>query len=52
LEAELKAQKPDLTIELFQGDRGIFDVHADGRPIFSKKTAGHFPSAPEILALL
>ena len=48
----MKAQRPDLAIDLIQGDRGIFDVHADGRLIFSKKTAGHFPSAREILAVL
>jgi selT/selW/selH-like putative selenoprotein len=52
LEAALKSQKPDLAIELIQGDRGIFDVHADGRLIFSKKTAGHFPSVKEILRLI
>jgi selT/selW/selH-like putative selenoprotein len=37
-------------VELIPGDRGIFDVRADGQLIFSKKTAGRFPTAAEILA--
>jgi selT/selW/selH-like putative selenoprotein len=45
-------QEPDLTIELVEGDRGVFDVRADGRLIFSKKTVGRFPSAADILTRL
>lgn len=52
MEAALKSKKPELEIELIQGDRGIFDVHADGRLIFSKKTAGHFPDVGEIIERL
>lgn len=39
-------------VELIEGDRGIFDVRADGDLIFSKKTAGRFPTAAEILDVL
>ena len=41
-----------MSIELIPGDRGVFDVRADGTLIFSKKTAGRFPSATEILGKL
>jgi len=33
-------------------DRGIFEVRADGDLIFSKKTAGRFPTNEEIAAIL
>jgi len=52
LAAALKQARPDLAIELVQGDRGIFDVHAGDRLIFSKKTEGRFPSAADILEKL
>lgn len=38
--------------ELVGGDRGIFDVVADGATIFSKHQAGRFPDEDEILAQL
>jgi len=38
--------------ELVRGDRGIFDVEADGRLVFSKHEAGRFPDPEEILAEL
>jgi len=37
---------------LIKGDNGVFEVQLDGRLIFSKKTAGRFPSHEEILAQL
>jgi selT/selW/selH-like putative selenoprotein len=42
----------DLSIELIEGDRGVFDVRADGNLIFSKKTVGRFPSPADILQRL
>jgi selT/selW/selH-like putative selenoprotein len=44
--------EPDLAIELVKGDRGVFDVRLDGRLIFSKRTAGRFPTPDEIRALV
>ena len=45
------AIKRDLGIdpELIGGDRGIFDVKADGAMVFSKYEEDRFPSHDEIL---
>jgi selT/selW/selH-like putative selenoprotein len=51
LEAELKADS-NLTIELVQGDRGVFDVRADGALVYSKRAEGRFPSAADVQARL
>jgi selT/selW/selH-like putative selenoprotein len=37
---------------LVRGSGGEFEVTADGRLIFSKKQAGRFPDAEEVLAQL
>jgi selT/selW/selH-like putative selenoprotein len=39
-------------VDLIPGDRGIFDVRADGALIFSKKTQGRFPTSDEIITIL
>lgn len=39
-------------IRLIPGDRGIFEVHADGALIFSKKSAGRFPTDAEIISAI
>lgn len=40
-------------VTLVKGDRGIFEVRADGALIFSKKECGdRFPTGAEIVALL
>ena len=51
MEAELRANS-DLTIELREGDRGVFDVRADGTLIYSKRTEGRFPTAADVRARL
>ena len=51
MEAELGTDS-NLTIELVEGDRGVFDVRADGTLIFSKRTEGRFPSAADVQARL
>ena len=39
--------------ELIKGDRGIFEVRADGDLIYSKKECGdRFPTETEIIRLL
>jgi selT/selW/selH-like putative selenoprotein len=40
-------------VTLVKGDRGIFEVRADGELVFSKKECGdRFPSSAEIVARL
>jgi len=31
---------------------GVFEVTADGRPVFSKKAMGRFPNGDEVVGLL
>ncbi|MCK6553364.1 Rdx family protein [Candidatus Binatia bacterium] len=38
--------------ELIRGTGGVFDVHADGKLIFSKHEHGRFPNEGEVEALL
>jgi len=39
-------------VELIKGHSGIFDVAADGKPIFSKHQSGRFPEEKEIVAAI
>jgi predicted Rdx family selenoprotein len=39
-------------VEIAPGDRGVFDVAADGDKIFSKHKSHRFPEAGEIVAAL
>ena len=39
-------------VEVTAGDRGIFDVHADGVLVYSKHAEGRFPTEEEILQKL
>jgi selT/selW/selH-like putative selenoprotein len=41
-----------LEAELIEGERGIFDVVADGELIFSKHETGRVPDEDEIVRLL
>lgn len=38
--------------KLTRGDRGVFDVTADGTLLFSKHSAGRFPDDDEIIKAL
>jgi selT/selW/selH-like putative selenoprotein len=38
-----------LDAELVKGERGVFDVLADGKLIFSKHATGRFPDDAEIV---
>lgn len=42
----------DVDVELIAGSNGIFDVRVDGRVVFSKREAGRFPDAEDILSRL
>ncbi len=37
-----------MQVKLHRGDRGVFDVIADGQKIYSKDLAGRFPDPDEI----
>lgn len=52
MKAEIEKAFPDIDITLIEGSRGIFDVKADGKLIFSKYKAGRFPEHEEILQML
>jgi selT/selW/selH-like putative selenoprotein len=41
-----------LEVELIEGDRGVFDVFADDRLLFSKHSEGRFPDEQEIVDAL
>ena len=49
--AEIKKAK-GLDVELVKGSGGIFDVHQDGRLVFSKHETHRFPEIDELLAEL
>jgi len=51
LAAEIKKAR-GLDVELVKGSNGIFDVHQDGRLVFSKYEAHRFPEADELLSSL
>lgn len=47
--AELTTRFGDrVNCSLHRGDRGVFDVLADGKKIFSKDEVGRFPALGEI----
>jgi len=50
LVAELEAALPGrgLQFELVRGDKGVFDVRADDRLVFSKADEDRFPSYREL----
>lgn len=37
---------------MIKGSNGVFDIVADGQPIFSKHKTGRFPKDDEIIGLL
>jgi selT/selW/selH-like putative selenoprotein len=51
LAAEIK-RALGIDVELVKGGSGIFDVHQDGRLVFSKYETHRFPEAEELLASL
>jgi predicted Rdx family selenoprotein len=51
LAAELK-QALGVEAELVEGDKGVFDVIADGKLVFSRFELDRFPQAGEIAAKL
>lgn len=51
--AELRARFGDaVRCTLIKGDRGVFEVTADGRLIHSKKQTGMFPERGEVAAAI
>jgi len=45
-------QELGANVELITGSGGVFEVIADGKKVFSKKTLGRFPNDGEIVSLL
>jgi predicted Rdx family selenoprotein len=39
-------------VRLIQGGRGIFEIRADGRVLYSKRDTGRFPTDAELDGLL
>jgi selT/selW/selH-like putative selenoprotein len=48
LEATLKKEL-GAQVELIKGRGGIFDVVADGKPVYSKHATGRFPEENEVV---
>lgn len=44
--------KPDADISLRRSGGGVFEIVVDGSLRYSKKAAGRFPSADEVLAAI
>ncbi len=52
MDAELHKKLPDVEVKLVPGEKGIFDVFADDRLVFSKHREKRFPTHEEILEAL
>ncbi len=39
-------------VRLIESSGGVFEVVADGRPVYSKKSTGEFPDEARLLELL
>ena len=39
-------------VELIEGAGGIFDIHADGKPVYLKSETGEFPQDGEVVKAL
>jgi hypothetical protein len=42
----------DISPELIQGDKGVFDVRVEGDLVFSKHLAGRFPKPGEVPGII
>ena len=45
-------EKLGAEVGLISGSGGVFEVHADGKSVFSKKELNRFPYEGEIISLL
>ena len=45
-------ENAEAEVELIRGGGGIFDITVDGALVFSKKSAGTFPSDAEVKAIV
>jgi len=43
---------PDVEVSLIAGSNGVYEIVADNRLVFSKKSSGRFPGEGEIVRLL
>lgn len=49
LKKDLEKSGKNVKVTLEGGDKGIFDVYADGKLIFSRYKEGRFPESEEIV---
>ena len=52
LKKDLEKNIKNMKITLEGGDKGIFDVYADKKLIFSKHKEGRFPESNEIIEMV
>jgi len=50
--AEELKQELSLGATLIEGSKGIFDIHVDGRLVFSKHQTKRFPEKGELIRML
>ena len=49
----LQEHEHDLAaVEVVMGEKGIFDVHVDGRLVFTKSMIGRYPEPEDVLPLV
>ena len=52
LKQDLEKNVKGVKISLEPGDKGIFDIYANKKLIFSKHKAGRFPESDEVIKLV
>ena len=50
--AEIRGAYPHAEIKFIESSGGVFDVEADGKRVFSKKTAGRHAAPGEVVRLI
>ena len=52
MEARIREEYPDATVELIQSSGGVFEIEKDGTLIYSKKRTGRHPEWDDVRARL
>jgi len=48
----MQQQRPDAEVTLRRSGGGVFEIMVDGRPRYSKKATGRFPTDDEVRAAI
>ena len=48
MEARIREEFPDATVELIESSGGVFEIEKDGMLIYSKKSTGRHPEWEEV----